>query len=132
MTQGSSVSFRRLALAAAALLILAEAGPALAQADLKDARVEPWHEPNGTEAKPKTATSSPSATEPNAAEQRETRKLASAVFAKPGARPRKFGHRAWTGGRAEEAQHHPAAYADMQVERTAGQDGRTEPGYQIA
>ena len=89
MTQGSFVAFRRLAFAAAGLLILAQAGPAPAQVDPQTAvRAEPWHDPNGTTAKPKTATSSPSATEPNAAEQRETRKLAGAIFAKPGAAAR--------------------------------------------
>jgi hypothetical protein len=73
--------------AAVAVAGMAAAGPALAQASNPNAdqRVEPWRGPEPPAGKPRTATSSASATEATPAEQREARKLATAIFAAPGA-----------------------------------------------
>jgi hypothetical protein len=77
---------RPLALALAGAVI-AVAVPALAQPG-PDARLErqvgPWT-PAPPADKPRNATSSAEATEPTAAEQREARKLATAIFAAPSA-----------------------------------------------
>jgi hypothetical protein len=89
MTQGIRVPLRQASLALAAV-VMAAAAPALAQSDSlhADQQVEPWHTPEGPPPKPRNATSDASATEPTAAEQREVRKMASAIFAKPGAAAR--------------------------------------------
>jgi hypothetical protein len=72
---------------ALAVAVMAAAGPALAQSS-PDARLErqvgPWTPAPPTE-KPHNATSSAEATEPTPAEQREARKLATAIFAAPAA-----------------------------------------------
>jgi hypothetical protein len=72
---------------ALAVAVMAAAGPVLAQPS-PDARLErqvgPWT-PAPPAEKPRTATSSAEATEPTASEQREARKLATAIFAAPAA-----------------------------------------------
>ena len=72
---------------AVAAAVMAAAAPALAQLGdpRADERVEPWRNPEPPPGKPRNATSSTSATEPTAAEQREARKLATAIFAAPAA-----------------------------------------------
>lgn len=87
MTQRSFGPFRMPALMAIALVAVAAASPALAQlTDPRvDERVEPWRGPAAPPGKPRNATSSVSATEPTAAEQRQARKLATAIFAAPAA-----------------------------------------------
>jgi hypothetical protein len=86
------VHVRTLTLALAAA-VLAAASPALAQQHSAEPpgqptdpdHVEAWHNPPATPAKPRNATSDISATEPTASEQREARKLATAIFAAPSA-----------------------------------------------
>jgi hypothetical protein len=90
MTQFPRFAFRPLAFgslgAAFAVAVLASAGPALAQATNRDTEhVEPWRTPEAPAGKPKTATSDTSATAPTPSEQREARKLATAIFAAPSA-----------------------------------------------
>jgi hypothetical protein len=87
MTQRPFGPVRTPAMLALTLVAIAAAGPALAQAgdQRADTRVEPWSAPEAPPGKPRTATSSTSATEPTPAEQREARKLATAIFAAPGA-----------------------------------------------
>ena len=72
---------------ACAMAVLATAAPALAQpSDQRDPdHVEPWHSPAPPPAKPRNATSDTSAAEPTPTEQREARKLATAIFAAPSA-----------------------------------------------
>jgi hypothetical protein len=90
MTQSTIVRFRRLALGATAMLLSA-ASVAHAQDQRRASDVvEPWHAP-AHEPAPAHATSSLEATQTTAAtltQQRETRTLATAVFAKPAAAQR--------------------------------------------
>ena len=87
MTKVPRVPFRPLTLALTVVVMAAAVGPALAQVTdpRTDERVEPWRGPEPPPGKPRNATSSTSATEPTAAEQREARKLATAIFAAPSA-----------------------------------------------
>ena len=72
---------------ALAVAVMAAAAPALAQpVDPRNPdRAEPWHSPEPPAAKPRNATSDASATDPTPSEQREARKLATAIFAAPSA-----------------------------------------------
>ena len=92
MTQITRAQFRPLTVlpvgAAFAVAVMAAAGPALAQqpSEQRDPdHVETWRSPEPPPGKPRTATSSLSATAPTDAEQREARKLATAIFAAPAA-----------------------------------------------
>jgi hypothetical protein len=93
MTQGSRVPLRQASLALAAVVVAA-AAPAFAQSDRQidplhaGQQLDPSHIPDAPLPKPRNATSDVSATEPTAAEQRQVRKMASAIFAKPGAAAR--------------------------------------------
>jgi hypothetical protein len=87
MTQAPRVPTQLLAVAAA-LALAAVAGSALAQPASQDRdqdHVEAWRSPEPPPGKPRTATSSISATGPTEAEQREARKLATAIFDAPSA-----------------------------------------------
>lgn len=68
-----------------ALAAIALASSARAQTQTDDP--EPWRSPQGPAAKPR-ATSSLNATKPTAADQHQSRMLAGAIFAKPGAAQR--------------------------------------------
>jgi hypothetical protein len=90
MTQSMSVRFRQVAFAATAVFL--SAGPIAHAQEQRRAsdNVEPWHAP-AQDPIPPHATSSLDATTTTAAtltQQRETRTLATAVFAKPAAAQR--------------------------------------------
>lgn len=87
MIQSTPARLRRAIIAAAAIVVGA-AAVARAQELPRDADdVEPWR-PAAHDSLPRHATSSIDATKATAADQRETRTLATAIFAKPGAAQR--------------------------------------------
>jgi hypothetical protein len=95
MTQVTRAPLRSHAMRPLALAItvaaMVTAAPALAQQPTQptDARapdrIDPWRSPEAPAGKPRSATSDLSATDPTPAEQREARKLATAIFAAPSA-----------------------------------------------
>jgi hypothetical protein len=113
----------RATVASLVVFALAAAAPALAQAPAQN-RAEPWRGPSdqpGTRAADNRArvTSDAAATQPTAAEQREARALASAIFAKPGAAQR---------AAEKAAPETPPDYADLPAKPEWAGAGELKPG----